>query len=414
MINRRQLITAVGATTLLSGARAENPIPAEQDELRAASKSPVLRRDRLTDPVIIESVELLRNGKQFFVHVRSRDGATGIALTNQRLIRNVYPLFLQMVAPYFVGKDARDLDALVDGVFRNALNYKWQGLAFWVCVAWLEFAVLDLLGKQVERPIGELLGGRLRNRSAIYYANGDRKSSAEEVVDKLRALIDKSGARAVKFKLGARMHYTEASTRRDLELIPLARKALGDDATLYTDSNSSFDVPMAIRIGKLLEEHNYAFFEEPVQFDYLEETKAVADALDIPIAGGEQETSMRRMRWLIENRAVQIPQPDLLFFGGLIRSIRAARMADQAGMKVVPHMSGFGLGILYVLHFASVTPNANEFQEYKGDKDGVPYEVVGTGKPLESIDGEIEIPAGPGLGVKFDPDYLAAAERVHV
>ena len=274
--------------------------------------------------------------------------------------------------------------------------------------------MLDLLGKQIERPIGELLGGRLRNRAAIYYANGDRKSSAEAVVDQLRALIDKSGARAVKFKLGARMHYTEASTRRDLELIPLARKALGDDATLYTDSNSSYDVPMAIRIGKLLEEHGYAFFEEPVQFDYLEETKAVADALDVPIAGGEQETSMRRMRWLIENRAVQIPQPDLLFFGGLIRSIRAARMADLAGMKVVPHMSGFGLGILYVLHFASVTPNANEYQEYKGDKDGVPYEVVGTGKPLESSNGEIEIPSGPGLGVVFDPDYLAAAERVRI
>ena len=127
MINRRELIAAVGATTLLSSARAENPVSAEQDELRAASKSPVLRRDRLTDPVIIESVELLRNGKQFFVHVRSRDGATGIALTNQRLIRNVYPLFLQMVAPYFVGKDARELDTLVDGVFRNSLNYNGRG-----------------------------------------------------------------------------------------------------------------------------------------------------------------------------------------------------------------------------------------------------------------------------------------------
>ena len=126
MINRRELIAAVGATTLLSSARADKPVSAEPDELRIAGKSPVLRRDRLTDPVIIESVDLLRNGKQFFVHVRSRDGATGIALTNQRLIRNVYPLFLQMVAPYFVGKDARELDALVDGVFRNSLNYKWR------------------------------------------------------------------------------------------------------------------------------------------------------------------------------------------------------------------------------------------------------------------------------------------------
>ena len=414
MIERRAALKAIASSTMLvpglaAAARADED---RRARLLAARSAPVLRRDRLPDPVVLDAIDLLRHGNQYFVRVRDSDGGVGLALTNRRLINSVYPLFLDRVAPFFEGKDVRDLEGLIDGVFRHRLNYKWQGLAFWVCVAWLEFAILDLLGKRVGAPVGDLLGDRIRDVSGIYYANGDRTSDAEGVVDKLEALIAQSGARAVKFKLGARMRYTDASTARDLALIPLARRRLGDDATLYADANSSYDVDMAIRIGRVMEDHGYGFFEEPVRFDYFEETKAVADALTIPIAGGEQETSMRRFRWLIEHQAVKVAQPDLLFFGGLTRSIRVARMAGAVGMKVVPHMSGFGLGSLYVLHFASVVPNALDYQEYKGDKDGVPYEVVGTGAPLRSIGGDIAIPSAPGLGVAFDPDYLSQARPV--
>ncbi len=415
--NRRQFIKggaglSAGIALMQTGRAQREGSDEFTERLIDASETPVLKKELFTSSVTIESIDLLRRDDQFFVHVRSTDGAEGIAMTNRSLVNSVYPLLLNRVAPVFIGEDARNLEDLLKEVFVRGLNYKWQGAPFWMCVAWVEFAILDLLGKTIEQPVGALLGTRFRDQTPIYYANGDRSSSAGEVVDQLKELIQKSGARAVKFKLGARMRFDDASTARDLALIPLARKELGDETTLYTDANSSFDVPTAIRIGKRLEEYNYSFFEEPVQFDYSEETKAVADALKIPIAGGEQESSMRRFRWLIENDAVQIPQPELLFFGGLIRCIRVARMAEVAGKKVVPHMSGFGLGILYVLHYASVVPNSSEYQEYKGDKDGIPYEVVGTGKPLESINGVIQIPKSPGLGVAFDPSYMSSAKRV--
>ena len=413
MIHRRDVLKLATAGLLLQPAlglaRGATDL---RKRLLAAQSSPVLRRDRLRDPIVIESVELLRRDDQFFIRVRSKDGAEGIALTNRNVVRHIYPMLASRVMPRFVGEDARDLDKLVHDVFVWGQNYKWQGLGFWSCVAWVEFAVLDLIGNLVDAPLGELIGERIRDRSAIYYANGDRTSSADGVVDQLEELIAISGARAVKFKLGARMNYTDTSTKRDLELIPLARKRLGDKLTLFTDSNSSYDVPLAIRIGRLLEEHDYGFFEEPVQFDHLWETKAVADALDIAVAGGEEEYSMRRFQWLIENAALDIVQPDLLFFGGFVRSIRVARMAEAAGLSIVPHMSGFGLGSLHVLHFASVVPNSMDYQEFKGDKDGLPYEVIGTGRPLEAVDGEIDIPTGPGLGVRFDPDYLKQLEPV--
>ncbi|MES2693413.1 MAG: enolase C-terminal domain-like protein, partial [Verrucomicrobiota bacterium] len=131
--------------------------------------------------------------------------------------------------------------------------------------------------------------------------------------------------------------------------IALARKTFGDGMTLYADANSSYTTKEAIRIGKIMEAHRYSFYEEPCEFDDLWSTKAVADALTIPIAGGEQEYSLHRWHWMVASRGVDIVQPDLHYGGGLIRATKVARMAAAAGMTVVPHMSGGGLGYLDVV-----------------------------------------------------------------
>ena len=102
-------------------------------------------------------------------------------------------------------------------------------------------------------------------------------------------------------------------------IIPLVRKTFGDEMVLYADSNGFYSVEEAIRVGKLLEEYRFEFFEEPVPFDWYEETKQVADALSIPVAGGEQEYSLHGFRWLIANDGLQIVQPDTYYFGGMIR-----------------------------------------------------------------------------------------------
>jgi D-galactarolactone cycloisomerase len=183
---------------------------------------------------------------------------------------------------------------------------------------------------------------------------------------------------------------------------------------LYADANGSFGVDSAIAIGRLLEEHGYGFFEEPVRWDHLAETKQVADALTIPIAGGEQDSSLWSLEWQLASGAIRIVQPDLIYFGGLIRSLRVARMAEVLGRNCVPHISGRGLGSLYVTHFASLLPNTTDYQEYKGDPDPVPYEVTGKGGRFVAVDGRLAVPGAPGLGITFDPDYLASLEPVPV
>jgi L-alanine-DL-glutamate epimerase-like enolase superfamily enzyme len=107
---------------------------------------------------------------------------------------------------------------------------------------------------------------------------------------------------------------------------------------------------------------------------------------------------------------LRIVQPDLIYFGGLVRSLRVAAMAREAGIDTVPHISGSGLGSLYMAHFASVVPNTTDYQEYKGDPDVVPYEVTGEGRRFQAVDGRLEVPTTPGFGITFDPDFLSGLE----
>jgi L-alanine-DL-glutamate epimerase-like enolase superfamily enzyme len=314
------------------------------------------------------------------------------------------------VIPYFVGKDARDLESLIDGVYVYRSNYKLSGLALWCCVAWVEFSILDLLGRIMDKPVGELLGGVVRHQIPIYVASGNRNTTPQQEVDILAKHIEQTGARAIKFKIGGRMsNNADSMPGRSEGLIRIVRRNLGDKVKIYADANGSYDCRKAVEIGKLMQDSNIDMFEEPCPFDHLEQTKCVADALSIPIAGGEQETSLRRFRWMVHNNAVQIVQPDLHYNGGFIRAVRVARMAAEAGMTVVPHMSGEGVGYVDVLHFASCTPNIGDFHEYKGglDKTGPWYD-----PPLRLKNGAINVPTGPGLGITDVEDILRNAKPV--
>jgi L-alanine-DL-glutamate epimerase-like enolase superfamily enzyme len=424
--SRRRFLQASGTSAAglagaawLGGCTGEKAVPeksidyAPSERLRLFTEilgKPVVDRQYLPEALLIENIGVFRNGEHIFVRVTSVDGATGIAACKPSRIRDILPIMLNRVIPSLIGEDARDIEFLVDKVYLAQSNYKWQGLPFWVAAAYVEIAVLDLLGRVAARPIGELLGGRVRDQVAIYFASGNRGNSPQEEVAYLQSLIDRSGAKAVKCRLGARMHYTDASSRRDMALIPAARRELGEDVTIYADANGSYDVPMAIRIGRMLEENNVAFFEEPCPFDHHEETRAVADALEIPIAGGEEESSMRQMMWLMDHDVHQVIQPDLLYFGGLTRSLKVARMAALIGIDCTAHISGGALGFLYMMQFASCVPNIGPFQEFKGNTDGVP--VHSTSSSLQPVGGLIDIPTEPGLGVEFDPEFLSGATEL--
>lgn len=400
MVSRRSFLeTSVLLSTAAGLAR--------RSSAQARPAAPVLRADLFPRPVRIDSVELLRSGRFFLVRVRSADGATGLAEGHGPVLESAWPILVRRVAPFFVGKDARELDELVDGVYVHESNYKWQGLPFWACVASVELAVLDLLGQVSGRSLGELFGGVRRREIAVYRASSHRGNSPEEELDYLRRVVEEDGAKALKFRLGGRMRFDEATTRRDRALIEGTRKAFGDAVALYADANGSYDVPTALEIGRAMQDHGFRFYEEPVPFDHYEETKEVADALSIPVAGGEEEASLRQFRWMIEKGVLQVVQPDLFYFGGMTRALRVARMAEAASLECTPHMSGSGLGFLYAAHFASFAPAHGPHQEYKGTDD---LPVTSPTAPLRAEKGVVKVPSGPGLGVVFDPAFVRAAQ----
>jgi L-alanine-DL-glutamate epimerase-like enolase superfamily enzyme len=422
VISRRRFIEtgvlgAAGASALAGTARAQSGATAADKEVRAdlagrlrtAAAAPVLRKELFSHPVTIATVELLRNGRYVLVRVRSTDGAIGLAEGHGPVLESAWPILVQKVAPYFAGKDARQLDSLVDGVYIHNSNYKWQGLPFWASVASAELAILDLLGQVSGRPLGDLFGGVRRREIAVYRASSHRGNSPEEELEYLQRVVEEDGAKAIKFRLGGRMRYDETTTKRDHALIRMTRKAFGGDVTLYADANGSFDVPTAVEIGRAMQDHGFSFYEEPVPFDYYEETRQVADALTIRIAGGEEEPSLRQFRWMIETGVLQVVQPDMFYFGGMTRAMRVARMAEAAGLECTPHMSGSGLGFLYAAHFASFAPAHGPHQEYKGT-DELP--VSSPTSPLRAEKGVVRVPSGPGLGVVFDSDFLRAARVV--
>ena len=385
--------------------------PGDYPDLDAAAARPVLRREWFPDALTIESVELLRFEDNFLCRVRTTDGAEGISVSNNYQMVYLYPIATMRVNPFFVGKDARDLDALIDGVYTYRSNYKLQSLALWVPLATVEFAILDLLGKVAGKSMGELIGERIHTpRIAVYQANNNRGKSAGESLAAIRETVARTGARAIKFKVAGRMNDADLPAGRSEALIPAVRKAFGDDVTLYADANSGYGVEDAVRIGQLLAEHGYGFFEEPIAFDRYTDLTEVARRVDVPIAGGEQEPSFYNFRYLIGEGALDVVQPDPFYYGGMVRSVRVARMAAARGKLCVPHISGSGLGFVYMAHFVSTLPNAGPFHEFKEKTRELPFDCPTA--PLTVEDGTLKVPTGPGLGVRVDPNYVARHKAV--
>jgi L-alanine-DL-glutamate epimerase-like enolase superfamily enzyme len=372
---------------------------------------PVFKKELFPSPVIIASLELLRFDDSFLCRVRSTEGAEGISVANNDQMKSLYPVFVHRLQPYFIGKDARELETLLDKVYVYQSNYKLQGLALWIPLATIEFAILDLFGRLCGKPMGELIGQVKNHEVAVYQATNYRGKSAEESIVLIKENVEETQAKALKIKVGGRMsNNADDPPGRTENLIPLIRKTFGDEMVVYADSNGSYTVDEAIRIGKMMEAYKFDFYEEPVPFDWYEETRQVADALSIPVAGGEQEPGMHNFRWLIANDALQIVQPDIFYFGGMIRSMKVARMAEAFGIECTPHISGSGMGYLYMMHFVSAVPNAGPYHEFKGFNNELPFECA-TSK-LESQGGIVTVPSGPGLGIEIDPEYISRHKPV--
>ena len=420
--NRRQFISsalaggmAMANLPLVSSCASGGKPSFSADELQArfskldqALKQPIFKKELFSAPVIIETLELLQFNNSYLCRVRSKDGAEGISVAHPDMPVFV-PVFLRRLRAFFIGQDARELDLLLETVIRYNLNFRLNGMAIGLPLATIEFAILDMLGKIANKPVAQLIGEIHNPYVGLYMATEFRELPLEEHFARIKDEVARYDVNALKIKVGFMwdrnrdIHYKGIPGKSE-KLIPMVREHYGDQMALYADANGYYDVDETIRIGRILEEYKYAYFEEPVMFYHFEDIKKAADTLTIPIANGEQDHSFYNFRWLLAHDGLDIVQPDTYYFGGFIRSMRVALMAHAFGKNCVPHMSGGGLGFLYNSIFVSAIPNADPHHEFKSLNTNVVYECPTAPPKVEN--GKIKAPTGPGMGVIFDPEFV--------
>lgn len=358
----------------------------------------------------ITSVETIGNEFVALVRVGTDEGAEGwgqVAPYNADVTTQVLH---RQIAPHALGEDALDTRRLVTRVLEG--EHKFPGSYVCRALAGLDTALWDLRGKVEGKSVCELLGGRPRPFPA-YASSMRRDITPADEADRLVRLREAHGYTAFKFRVGKECGHDEDEWPGRTEAIVAAvRKALGDDVALLVDANSCYTPKKAIEVGRLLEHYGVQHFEEPCPYWELEWTAEVAAALDVAVAGGEQDCLLPQWRRMIELRAVDVVQPDVCYVGGFTRALEVARIADDAGLACTPHSANLSLVTVFALHLLGAIENAGPYVEFSIEPgDDYPWQQGLFSPALIVRDGKVAIPDGPGWGVEVAPDSLAWAER---
>ena len=357
----------------------------------------------------ITRVESFANEFVGFVRVTADDGAQGWGQVSTYNADITALVLHRQIAPHALGEDADDIDALVERI--PELEHKYPGSYLRRALAGLDTALWDLRGKRAGKSVCELLGGEPRP-FPVYASSMKRDITPEAEAERLARLRDSHGYTAFKFRVASECgRDRDEWPGRSEAIVPAVRAALGDEATLLVDANSGYTPARAIEIGRLLEDNGVVHFEEPCPYWELDWTVEVTRALDLDVAGGEQDCDLTAWRRMIELRAVDIVQPDICYIGGLSRALAVARMADAAGLPCLPHSANLSLVTVFSLHMMGAIANAGPYVEFAIEgPDYYPWQEGLFSPALEARDGTVAIPDGPGWGVEINPAWLEQAD----
>jgi L-alanine-DL-glutamate epimerase-like enolase superfamily enzyme len=378
--------------------------------MNASRTSPLLdeRLRQAEERLIIDRIETFRRGPLVAVRVTTNEGEVGIGQTAPYEAELTVGVLHSFVARGFLGQEAWDAEALVDRFLRE--SYKFPSSFVLRAVGGIETALWDLMARRASQPVWRLLGGAARDRVPVYASSMLRSITPEAEAERMAAFATTHGFRAAKIRIGEAMgRDRDAAPGRTRRIIPLMRRELGDDFALSADANGGYTAGAAIRVGRRLEEQGYFHFEEPCPYPELEETAAVAQALDIPVSGGEQDTVLPQFARMLARRAVDIVQPDIGYLGGVSRARKVAVLAEAAGIPCTPHCANASLLRVFTLHLALAMPACFHPQEWSIEDE--PW-ARGVYSPMpQVVDGEVHASAEPGWGVELDPSFVASADR---
>lgn len=334
------------------------------------------------------------------VAVTTDEGLAGFGgvFTNAGLVQAA----LDVLEPLYRGENALEPERVSEKLHQHTF-WMGRGGSITHAISGIDIALWDILGKATGQPVGRLLGGRYRERVRPYASI--LMEEPGPLAERIRALREQ-GFRAVKMGWGP---FGRVSAELDEAIVAAAREAIGPDGTLMVDAGGSDafwpnGYTWALRTADMLAAYDVAWFEEPLRPDALEDFVHLRRNTRVPISGGETLTRRQSFQPWLQGGAFDIVQPDVCKVGGISEERKIAWMAQENGIKLVPHGWNTALGLAADLQLASAI-SGTDYVEYI---QGSPYvdEIKAGGWQLDE-DGMLPIPNGPGLGIEIDQDAVA-------
>ncbi|AYJ47284.1 mandelate racemase/muconate lactonizing enzyme family protein [Rhodococcus sp. P1Y] len=333
------------------------------------------------------------------VAVHTDEGIVGVGsvFTTENLARAA----LQLLEPSLLGENPLEPERVSERLHRTTF---WMGRGGSVThtISGVDIALWDILGKATGQPVGRLLGGRYRERVRPYASL--LMDEPQRMSDQLSDLKDR-GWTAFKIGWGP---FGRVDTRQDEEIVKAARSAIGPDSLLMvdaggSDSNWRNDLKWALRTARMLDQYEVSWFEEPLSPDALADYVELRRSAPVPISGGEVFTRRQSFLPWVEQGAFDIVQPDVTKVGGLSEQRRIGWMAQDRGIRLIPHGWNTGIGLAADLQLASALAET-DLVEYIAGSDYV--DGICTEPWVLDSDGMLAIPEGPGLGIELDRESL--------
>jgi L-alanine-DL-glutamate epimerase-like enolase superfamily enzyme len=357
----------------------------------------------------IAKLETFTNQYVGFVRVTADTGDTGWGQVSTYHSDITCQVFHRQVAPYALGQDAVEFDDLLDRITER--EHKFPGSYLRRAMTGLDTALWDLRGKVESKPVASLIGGS-PGKVRAYASSMKRDITPEDEAARFASLRDTYGFDAFKWRVGAECGRDQDEwPGRTEAVIPVVSKALGDGIDKLVDGNSCYSPARAIEVGRMLEDNGIGHFEEPCPYWEPEQTRQVKEALSIDVAGGEQDCDLSWWRYTIGLRCVDIVQPDVMYMGGINRTLRVAKMAADAGLPCTPHAANLSLVTLCTMHLLRAIPNAGKYLEFSIEgEDYYPWQQnLFVEDPYSIVDGHATVTDAPGWGVEINPAWLDQA-----
>lgn len=333
------------------------------------------------------------------VRIRTDDGLEGIGegTINYR-VRAIHGAVGDF-ATYLVGKDPTQIERHWQALYRN--SFFRGGPIQCTALSAVEQALWDIRGKVLGQPVWNLLGGAVRDRIRVYtHAGGPAPEAAAERALKLVA----GGHRALKLGIPVTVEpvLDERAVVATVAQVRAVREAVGPDVDLMVDCHAKPTPPVALRLAQELAPYRLLFLEEPIPPENVDVLATIARASPVPIATGERLYTRWGFREVVERQAAAVLQPDLGHAGGILEVKKIAALAETYYASLAPHNPRGPVVTMASLHVAACTPNFVIQEMISSD----PLRAEMLVEPLRVVDGYVELPTAPGLGVRFDESLV--------